>query len=81
MLIQTDSPVKSYKSSLTQYCPVVDGRDKLSQKWSFKSEPLRWSSWEKRLWDREVVSMRNGKKQNLTPSFSGKRGGQSLTID
>jgi len=28
---------------------AVDGRDKLSQKWSFKSEPLRWSSWEKRL--------------------------------
>jgi len=28
---------------------IVDGRDKLSQKWSFKSEPLRWSSWEKRL--------------------------------
>ena len=27
----------------------VGGRDKLSQKWSFKSEPLRWSSWEKRL--------------------------------
>ena len=28
---------------------VVDGRDKLSQKWSFKSEPLRWSSWERML--------------------------------
>jgi len=27
----------------------VDGRDKLSQKWSFKSEPLWWSSWERRL--------------------------------
>jgi hypothetical protein len=28
---------------------AVDGRDKVSPKWSFKSEPLRWSSWEKRL--------------------------------
>ena len=31
------------------FAKVVDGRDKLSQKWSFKSEPLRWSSWERML--------------------------------
>jgi len=39
----------SERRKLTLYEPVVDGRDKLSQKWSFKIEPLRWSSWEKRL--------------------------------
>jgi len=39
------------RSLIEEYGPYygVDGRDKLSQKWSFKSEPLRWSSWERML--------------------------------
>jgi hypothetical protein len=35
---------EQYKSEEQYREDIVHGRDKLSQKWSFKSEPLRWSS-------------------------------------
>ena len=41
--------VKRHAESVEQRIKTVDGHDRLSQKWSFKGEPPRWSSWEKRL--------------------------------